>query len=186
MLERHAQNFYRWWNDVIWTPGLPSKEPGQEAMPQCKWQMSDDLIDRSIDQKIHQTSMFTVGQKFYRWWNDVIWTLGLQGKSLGRRLCPNASAKCQMVRLIDRIQQTSCLRSDKYFTDGEMTLFSKLGLPKVKSLGRSMPQCKWQMSDGPINLFKNANHCFLNTLDFKPTLHWIAYPRPYRFELLEG
>ena len=42
------------------------------------------------------------------------------------------------------------------------------------------------MSDGPINVFKNAKHCVLNTLDFKPALHWIAYPRPYRFELLEG
>jgi hypothetical protein len=39
-----------------------------------------------------------------------------------------------------------------------------------------MSQCKWQMSDGPINVFKNA----------KPAPHWIAYPRPYRFELLEG
>jgi hypothetical protein len=48
MLEGHAQNFYLWWNDVIWMPGLQSEDPGQDAMPQCKWQMSDGPIDRLI------------------------------------------------------------------------------------------------------------------------------------------
>ena len=33
----------------------------------------------------------------------------------------------------------------------------------------------------------NAKYCVVNTLlDFKHFPEWIAFPRPYRFELLEG
>jgi hypothetical protein len=76
----------------------------------------------SID-RIHRTSTFTVGQKFYRWWNDVIFKSRLpKVKSLSRRLCHNWSGKCQMVRLIGSIGQV-CLWSDKNFNDGEITSF---------------------------------------------------------------
>ena len=41
-------------------------------------------------------------------------------------------------------------------------------------------------SNNSMSLIKNAKHYVLNTLDFKPVPYWIVYPRPYRYELLEG
>jgi hypothetical protein len=43
---------------------LQSKEPGQEAMPECKWQISDGPIDRSnpSDKPVHSRT-----KKYYRW-----------------------------------------------------------------------------------------------------------------------
>ena len=131
MLEGHAQNFYRWWNDIIWT--LQSKEPGQEAMPQCKWQMSDDPIDRSDPSDKHVYGRAKI-LPMVKWRH-------LNARVARKEPGQEAMTQCKWQMSdgpIDRIQRTSCLRSDKYFTDGEMTLFSKLGLPKVKSLGRRL------------------------------------------------
>ena len=57
-----------------------------------------------------------------------------------------------MVRLIDRIHQTSLFTAEqKNITDGEMTSFSKLVLQSKEPGQEAMPECKWQMSDGRMD-----------------------------------
>ena len=81
---------------------------------------------RSID-RIHRTSMLTVGQKFYRWRNDVIAKLrGGKVKSLGMKVYHKGSCKCQMVRSIDRIHRTSMLTVGQKFYRWRNDVIAKL------------------------------------------------------------
>ena len=112
------QKFYRWRNDVSGkVRGGKVKRLGMKVRHNAsgKCQMVR-LIDR-----IHRTSMFTVGQKFYRWRNDVIGKLrGGKVKSLGMK---------RLDRSIGSIGQ-ACLRSDRNFTDGEMTSLQSYAVAK--------------------------------------------------------
>ena len=121
--------FYRWRNDVIGK--LRCGKVESLGMKVCHNVSGKCQMVRSID-RIHRTSLFTVGQKFYRWRNDVIAKLRCgKVKRLGMKVCHNASGKCQMVRSIDRIHRTSMFTvGHRNFTDGEMTSLESYAVAK--------------------------------------------------------
>ena len=45
----------------------------------------------------------------------------------------------------------ACLRSDRNFTDGEMTSFESYAVANKEPGQETLPRCKWQMSVGPID-----------------------------------
>ncbi len=128
-----TQKFYRWRNDVIGK--LRGGKVKSLGMKVCHNASGKCQMVRSID-RIHRTSLFTVGQKFYRWRNDVIGKLrGGKVKSLGMKVCHNVSGKCQMVRSIDRIHRTSLFTVGQKFYRWQNDVIAKLHGGKVKRLG---------------------------------------------------